>query len=90
MPNRRWAAPETVGYALDSQGSEQHYRPSLQHHEQPLGRFLGAPCGGVKIALINLSHTRTGVSRCGIEDYVTLSKILVQVVIITLIENRNR
>ena len=22
VPNRRWAAPETVGYALDSQGSE--------------------------------------------------------------------
>ena len=49
VPNRRWAAPETVGYALDSQGSEQHYRPALQYYEQPLGRFLGASCGGVKL-----------------------------------------
>ena len=49
VPNRRWTASETVGHALDSQGSEQHHCPSLQHHEQPLGRFLGASCGGVKI-----------------------------------------
>ena len=49
MPDRRWAAPETVGYALDSQGSEQYYRPALQYSEQPLGRFLGASGGGVKI-----------------------------------------
>jgi len=57
VPNRRWTTSETIGHALDSQGSEQHYRPPLQYHEQPVGRFLGASCGGVKIALINLSHT---------------------------------
>ena len=57
MSNRCWTTPETVGHALDSQGSEQYYRPALQYSKQSLGRFLGASCGSVKIALINLSHT---------------------------------
>jgi hypothetical protein len=57
MPNCRWAAPETVGDALDSQGREQYYRSTLLYSEQSMGRFLGVPCGGVKITLINLSHT---------------------------------
>ena len=48
VPNRRWTTPETVGHALDSQGSEQYYRPALQYSEQSVGRFLGAPCGGLK------------------------------------------
>ena len=58
MPNRRWAASETVGDALDSQGSEQHYRPSLQHHEQSVGRLLGASDSGMKTVPTNLSHTQ--------------------------------
>jgi len=49
VSNRRWATPETVGYALDSQGSEQYYRPALQYSKQSVGRFLGASCGSVKI-----------------------------------------
>ena len=48
VSNRRWAAVETVGYALDGQGCEQYYRPTLQYPEQSLGKFLGAS-GGVKI-----------------------------------------
>lgn len=51
MPNRHWTAAEAVGNALDSQGSELHHRLALQHHEQPLGRFLGASGGGVNSSL---------------------------------------
>jgi hypothetical protein len=43
---------------LDSPGSEQYYRPALQYSKQSVGRFLGTAGGGMKIALINLSHTQ--------------------------------
>ena len=51
MPNRHWTAAEAVGNALDSQGSELHYRLALQHYEQSVGRFLGASGGGVSSSL---------------------------------------
>jgi hypothetical protein len=41
--------PHLASYALDSQGSEHYYRPAMQYSEQPLGRFLGASGGGVKV-----------------------------------------
>jgi hypothetical protein len=49
---------ETLGNALDSQRSEQYIALRCNIYAQSVGRFLGASCGGVKIALINLWHTQ--------------------------------
>src|SRR3990167_5738958 len=48
MQNNHRAKTQTIGDAVDSQGSQRDYRSTWLSDQRPMGRILGKSVGGVK------------------------------------------